>query len=387
MSEALRQAFEEVVERARRLTRSDGELIDSYYKNSIIREAGNKIQQSLASGVTLTDGLELARHALRRLREECPEENEFRRAVRWLTSFIYPVCSSRFVQGRPKEASSAVAMARACLPLLAIARDEIGREQSLALAVRTLAPYIVLLPNQSDTSSEIESLRGLLRSFDEVVRALLGSYYEQLTKKLLESLDESAGVETVDAMEDYIWNVLSRVREDASFPRKLFAELSETDQLPIHDMQPLLRLFFLHLAFLPQDQQSALLRESVKRMESWEPMRVRDAFYAALACLRLLHKSNFIGEPLYQRFEAMFRYMMLPVLGKFVAESFRANSPTMEILERDYGISPYHALGLFAWDRILSGNPPPYIRQAQQLLYESFAEALCADGLDKSVFD
>jgi hypothetical protein len=58
----------------------------------------------------------------------------------------------------------------------------------------------------------------------------------------------------------------------------------------------------------------------------------------------------------------------------------------LEVLEKDYGISPYHALGLFAWDKILSGDPPPHIRKAQQLLYQSFATALCAEGLDEDPF-
>jgi hypothetical protein len=383
MSDELRQEFDAVVDWARWMTTSPF-YSEPYYRNAAIRQATDKMRLCLESGLTLTDGIELARHALRRLREEFPEENEYRRTVGWLTHFIYSVCSS---QSRPKDKSSAVAMGRACLPLLAIVDDDHEKERDISTAVRALAPYIVLLPNQSDTASYIAKLRELLANYDNGVRPLLGTHYERLKQRLLETLDIPTDAEIEDGMEDYIWGVLSRVREDASLPRELFVDLSKTDKLAMYQMIPLWRLFFLHLAFLPQDQQSQLIRESANRMESFAPMRVRDAFYTALTSLRNLYAGNLIVEPVYQRLEAMFRSMMLPVLGKFVVESFHADSPIMTILGKEYGISPYHALGLFAWDRILSGDPPPYIHQAQQLLHESFEKALCAEGLDESPFD
>jgi hypothetical protein len=384
MSEQLRQEFDAVVDRACRVLRADAEL---RLKSPIIREATDGMRKCLAFGLTLSEGLELARRALHRLRENCPDDNDFRRAAGWLTYFVYAVCFDRLAQGQPKEAPSAVAMARACLPLLALTRDDHEKERDITTAVRKLAPYIVLLPNPSDTPSDITKFRDLLRSYDNDVRILLDAHYQRLTRKLLETLDTPTDVEIEDEMEDYIWGVLSRVRADASLPRELFVDLSETDKLAMSEMQPLWRLFFLHLAFLPQDQQSQLIRESANRMESLEPYRLNDAFYTALRSLGLLHRNGFIGEPVYQRLEAMFRHRMLPVMGKFVGESFHADSPIMRILEKEYGISPYRALGLFAWDKILSGNPPPYIHQAQQLLHESFMTALCAGGVDKSPFD
>ena len=378
MREKLRQEFDAVVDWARWMTTSPF-YSEPYYRNAAIRQAIDQMRLCLESGLTLTDGIELARHALRRLREEFPEENEYRRTVGWLTYFIYSVCSS---QSRPKDKSSAVAMGRACLPLLAIVDDDHEKERDISTAVRALAPYIVLLPYQSDTSSDITKLRELLANYDNGVRPLLGTHYERLKQRLLETLDTPTDAENADEMEDYIMDVLSSVRGDASLPRRLFVDLIETDQLGMYQMQPLWRLFFLHLAFLPQDQQNQIIRESAERMESIAPMRVRDAFYTALTSLRNLYASNLIVEPVYQRLDAMFRYKMLPVLGKFAADSMFI----LEVLERDYGISPYHALGLFAWDKILSGDPPPYIHQAQQSLYESFANALCADGLDKDPF-
>jgi hypothetical protein len=382
MDAKLKQEFDEAVGFVRSMMRPS---MGSHEKNLITLKARTRIRQCLASGLTLNDGIELACHALHRLREEYPDDNEYRRAVGWLTYFIYPPCSERLAQGQPREASSAVAMARACLPLLAIADDDLKREKSFSLAVRALAPYIVLLPYQSDTPTDTGKLRELLTTYNynNDVRALLGTHYERLTQRLLDALSQPTDAENADEMEDYIMNVLSSVRMDASLPRELFVDLSETDKLAMSDMISLWRLFFLHLAFLPQDQQSALLRESAKRMESFAPMRVRDAFYTALTSLRNLYAGNFLVEPVYRRLDAMFRRMMLPVLGKLAGDSMFI----MEVLEKDYGISPYHALGLFAWDRILSGDPPPYIHRAQQSLYESFAEALCAGGLDKSVFD
>jgi len=380
MREELRQEFEEAVRSVRLVMRPS---MGSHEKNLIALKARTRIRQCLESGLTLTDGIELARHALRRLREEYPDGNEYRRAVGVLISFIYPLCSDRLVQGQPKEKSSAVAMARACLPLLAIADDDHKRENPISLAVRTLAPYIVLLPYQSDTSSNIAKMRELVATYDNNVSILVGNHYERLTKKLLETLSQPTDAENADEMEDYIMDVLSRVRTDASLPRALFDALSGTDQLAMSQMIPLWRLFFLHLAFLPQDLQNQLIRESANRMESCPPMRVRDAFYSALKSLHNLYAGNFIVEPVYQRLEAMFRYRMLPVLGKFADDSMFV----LEVLEKEYGIPPYHALGLFAWDKILSGDPPPEIHRAQRLLYESFANALCADGLDKSPFD
>ena len=135
MHEEQRQEFEESVKFVQSLMRPS---MGSHEKNLITLKARTRIRQCLASGLTLTDGIELARHALRRLREDYPDENEFRRAVGWLTYFIYPLCSDRLVQGQPKEKSSAAAMARACLPLLAIADDEHKRETPFSLAVRTL---------------------------------------------------------------------------------------------------------------------------------------------------------------------------------------------------------------------------------------------------------
>jgi len=378
MREELRQEFDAVVDWARWMTTSPF-YSEPYYRNAAIRQAIDQMRLCLESGLTLTDGIELARHALRRLREEFPEENEYRRTVGWLTYFIYSVCSS---QSRPKDKSSAVAMGRACLPLLAIVDDDHEKERDISTAVRALAPYIVLLPYQSDTSSDITKLRELLANYDNGVRPLLGTHYERLKQRLLETLDTPTDAENADEMEDYIMDVLSSVRGDASLPRRLFVDLIETDQLGMYQMQPLWRLFFLHLAFLPQDQQGSLIRESAERMESIAPMRVRDAFYTALTSLRNLYASNLIVEPVYQRLDAMFRYKMLPVLGKFAADSMFI----LEVLEKDYGISPYHALGLFAWDKILSGDRPPDIHRAQQQLYESFANALCAEGLDKDPF-
>jgi hypothetical protein len=381
MSAELRQEFDEAVKLVQSMMRPS---MGSHEKNLITLKARTRIRQCLESGLTLTDGIELVRHALRRLREEYPDENEFRRAVGWLTYFIYPLCSDRFVQGQPKEKSGAVAMARACLPLLAIADDDQKRENPLSLAVRTLAPYIVLLPYQSDTSSHVEKLRELLTTYnyDSDVRTVLGTHYERLTRKLLETLDTPTDVENADEMEDYIMDVLSSVRKDASLPRMLFVDLIEADRHAVSSMIPSWELFFLHLAFLPRDQQNQLIRESANRMESCAPMRVREAFYTALTSIRNLYTANFIGEPIYQHFAAMFRYRMLPVLGKFAGDSMFI----LEVLEKDYGISPYHALGLFAWDKILSGDPPPYIHRAQQQLYESFANALCAEGLDNDPF-
>jgi len=381
MREELRQEFEEAVKLVQSMMRPS---MGSHEKNLITLKARTRIRQCLDSGLTLTDGIELARHALRRLREDYPDENEYHRAVGVLTSFIYPLCSERLFQGQPKEASGAVAMARACLPLLAIARDELGREKSLSLAVRTLAPHIVLLPYQSGTSSDVGKLRELLTTYnyDNDVRTLLGTHYERLKQRLLDALSQPTDAENADEMEDYIMDVLSSVRTDASLPRALFVDLSETDKLAMSEMIPLWRLFFLHIAFLPKDQQNQLIRESANRMESFAPMRVRDAFYTALTSLRNLYAGNLIVEPVYRRLDAMFRSMMLPVLGKLAGDSMFI----LEVLEKDYGISPYHALGLFAWEKILSGDPPPYIHRAQQLLHESFATALCADGLDKDPF-
>ena len=381
MREELRQEFEEAVKLVQSMMRPS---MGSHEKNLIALKARTRIRQCFASGLTLIDGIELARHALRRLREDYPDENEFRRAVGWLTYFIYPLCSDRFVQGQSKEKSGAVAMARACLPLLAIADDDQKRENPLSLAVRTLAPYIVLLPDQSDTPSRVEKFRDLITiyNYDSDVRTVLGTHCERLTRKLLETLDEPTGVESADQMEDYILDVLSRVRQDASIPRMLLVDLIEADRHAVSSMIALWHLFFLHLAFLPQDQQNQIIRESAERMESIAPMRVRDAFYTALTSLRNLYAGNLIVEPVYQRLDAMFRYKMLPVLGKFAADSMFI----LEVLEKDYGISPYHALGLFAWDKILSGDRPPDIHRAQQQLYESFANALCAEGLDKDPF-
>ena len=362
--------------------RADAEL---RLKSPIIREASNRMQKCLAFGLTLSDGVELARRALHRLREKCPDENDFRRATGWLTHIVYSVCADRLAQGQPKDAPSAVAMGRACLPLLAIVDDDHEKEQDITTAVRKLAPYIVLLPYQLDTSSNVEKLRELLTTYNynNDVRTLLGTHYERLKQRLLETLSQPMDAESADEMEDYIWGVLSRVREDASLPRNLFVDLSETDKLSMSEMIPLWRLFFLHLAFLPRDQQNQLIRESANRMESCAPVRVCDALHTALTSLHNLYTVNFIVEPVYQRLEAMFRYKMLPVLGKLADDSMFIR----EVLEKDYGISPYHALGLFAWDKILSGDPPPYIYRAQQRLYESFANALCAEGLDKSPFD
>jgi hypothetical protein len=378
MREELRQEFDAVVDWARWMTTSTF-YSEPYYRNTAIRQATDQMRLCLESGLTLTDGIELARHALRRLREEFPDENEYRRTVGWLTYFIYSVCSS---QSRPKDKSSAVAMGRACLPLLAIVDDDHEKEQDISTAVRALAPYIVLLPYQSDTSSYIAKLRELLTNYDNAVRPLLGTHYERLKQRLLETLDTPTDAEIEDGMEDYIMGVLSSVRTDASLPRELFVDLIEADRHAVSSMIALWHLFFLHLAFLPQDQQNQLIRESAERMESIAPMRVRDAFYTALTSLRNLYAGNLIVEPVYQRLDAMFRYRMLPVLGKFATDSMFI----LEVLEKDYGISPYHALGLFAWDKILSGDPPPYIHQAQQSLHESFANALCADGLDKDPF-
>ena len=380
MGEKLRQEFEEAVKLVQSMMRLS---MGSHEKNLITLKARTRIRQCLASGLTQTDAIELARHALRRLREDYPDENDFHRAVGWLTYFIYPLCSDRFVQGQPKEKSSAVAMARACLPLLAIAHDELKREKSLSLAVRTLAPYIVLLPYQSDTT-DVEKLRELLTTYnyDNDVRTLLGTHYERLQQRLLETLSQPTDAENADEMEDYIMDVLSRVRMDASLPRELFVDLSETDKLAMSQMIPLWRLFFLHLASLPKDQQNQLIRESANRMESFAPMRVRDAFYTALTSLHNLYAGVLIGESVYRHLNAMFRHRMLPVLGKFADDSMFI----LEVLEKDYGISPYRALGLFAWDKILSGDPPPYIHRAQQLFYESFANALCAEGLDRDPF-
>ena len=383
MRDELRQKFDAVVDWARWMTTSPF-YSEPYYRNASIRQATDQMRLCLESGLTLTDGIELARHALRRLREEFPDENEYRRTVGWLTYFIYPLCSDRLVQGQPKDKSSAVAMGRACLPLLAIVDDDHEKEQDITTAVRKLAPYIVLLPYQTDTPSRVEELRDLITTYnyDSDVRTVLGIHRERLTKKLLETLDEPTGVESADEMEDYILDVLSRVRTDASLPRELFVDLIEADRHAVSSMIALWHLFFLHLAFLPQDQQNQLIRESAKRMESCAPMRVRDAFYTALTSLRNLYAGNLIVEPVYQRLDAMFRYRMLPVLGKFATDSMFI----LEVLEKDYGISPYHALGLFAWDKILSGDPPPYIHQAQQSLHESLATALCAEGLDKDPF-
>jgi hypothetical protein len=249
-----------------------------------------------------------------------------------------------------------------------------------------MAPKLVLSPYQSD-ASYIPKFQDLLRSNDKIVQITLYNYRELLKKRLWETLYTPTDAEIENGMEDYIWDVLSRVRQDASIPRALFDSLGETDLLRIYESEPLWRLFFLHTAFLPRDEQNQIIRESAQRMESWEPVRVRDSFYTALSSLRTLYTANFIGEPIYQHFETMFRYRMLPVLGKFAAESPRAGTPTMKILEDYYSISPYRAIGLFAWDRILSGDPPPYIHQAHQLLHESLATALCAGGLDESVFD
>jgi hypothetical protein len=383
MREELRQKFDTVVGWARWMTTSPL-YREPYYRNAAIRQATDQMRVCLESGLTLTDAIELARHALRRLREEFPEENEFRRTVGWLTYFIYTVCSDRLVQGQPKDKSTAVAMARACLPLLAIADDDQKRENPFSLAVRTLAPYIVLLPYQSDTSSNVEKLRELLTSYnyDNDVRAVLGTHYERLKQRLLDALSQPTDAENADEMEDYIMDVLSRVRTDASLPRELFVDLSAADRHAVSPPIPLWRLFILHLAFLPKDQQNQLIRESASRMESFAPMRVRDAFYTALTSLHNLYAGNFIGESVYRHLNAMFRYRMLPVLGKFADDSMFI----LEVLEKDYGISPYHALGLFAWDKILSGDPPPDIHRAQQRLYESFANALCAKGLDNDPF-
>ena len=378
MREELRQEFDAVVDWARWMTTSTF-YSEPYYRNTAIRQATDQMRLCLESGLTLTDGIELARHALRRLREEFPDENEYRRTVGWLTYFIYSVCSS---QSRPKDKSSAVAMGRACLPLLAIVDDDHEKEQDISTAVRALAPYIVLLPYQSDTSSYIAKLRELLTNYDNAVRPLLGTHYERLKQRLLETLDTPTDAEIEDGMEDYIMGVLSSVRTDASLPRELFVDLIEADRHAVSSMIALWHLFFLHLAFLPQDQQNQLIRESAERMESIAPMRVRDAFYTALTSLRNLYAGNLIVEPVYQRLDAMFRYKMLPVLGKLADDSMFIR----EVLEKDYGISPYHALGLFAWERILSGDPPPYIHQAQQSLHESLATALCAEGLDKDPF-
>jgi hypothetical protein len=381
MRDELRQEFDEVVDRACGIMRADAEL---RLKSPIIREASNRMQKCLAFGLTLSDGVELARRALHRLREKCPDENDFRRATGWLTHIVYSVCADRLAQGQPKDAPSAVAMGRACLPLLAIVDDDHEKEQDITTAVRKLAPYIVLLPYQTDTSSDVEKLRELLTTYnyDSGVRTLLGTHYERMTRKLLETLDTPTDAENADGMEDYIMDVLSSVRTDASLPRKLFVDMIETEKLAMSEMIPLWRLFFLHLAFLPRDQQNQLIRESANRLESCAPMRVRDAFYTALTSLHNLYAGNFIMEPFYRRLDAMFRRMMLPVLGKLAGDSMFI----LEILEKDYGISPYHALGLFAWDKILSGDPPPYIHRAQRQLYESFATALCAEGLDKDPF-
>ena len=361
--------------------RADAEL---RLKSPIIREASNRMQKCLAFGLTLSDGMELARRALHRLREKCPDENDFRRATGWLTHIVYSVCADRLAQGQPKDASSAVAMGRACLPLLAIVDDDHEKEQDITTAVRKLAPYIVLLPYQTDTPSRVEKLRDLITTYnyDSDVRTVLGIHRERLTKKLLETLDEPTGVESADEMEDYILDVLSRVRQDASIPRMLFVDLIEADRHAVSSMIALWHLFFLHLAFLPQDQQNQLIRESANRMESCAPMRVRDAFYTAVTSIHNLYTANLIGETTYRHLAAMFRYRMLPVLGRFATDSMFI----LEVLEKDYGISPYHALGLFAWDKILSGDPPPYIHRAQRQLYESFATALCAEGLDKDPF-
>ena len=87
-------------------------------------------------------------------------------------------------------------MGRACLPLLAIVDDDHEKEQDITTAVRKLAPYIVLLPYQTDTPSRVEELRDLITTYnyDSDVRTVLGIHRERLTKKLLETLDEPTGV-------------------------------------------------------------------------------------------------------------------------------------------------------------------------------------------------
>ena len=355
-------------------------------ERGITRDAQYKVRGIVATTETLHEGLEMAAHALRRLESEYPDPSEFRRAAGIANRFLYSAFAERFTYAQPHQRAAAITLARAFLPLLAVSRDDVPHERTISDALRVLAPAMVLLPmHERIPEDDVRDIDAMFTHSNDKYRYYIGNYRTAIHDALVKTLHQPPEKLTVDGLTDFV----SRVRQREEILQMLLEANTDT-ALNTFTVARLWSLYFLHLASFPHEKQRTLLKASVEQMSSWEPPSVRKAYYGATEGLLRIRNKNFLSESLYQRFSDWFARFTIPVLGGFFArteEKGIANA-LFNLLETRYGIPSYMAVGLFAGERILSGDPPLHdIHRLQRSFHNSIASRLCnGASLDNDVF-